>query len=427
MNGREATVQAPSLWHNRAFRSLWAAQAVSQFGDRITELALPLIAVVVLRATPNEVAFVTAAVWLPNLLGLFLGAWVDHRRHKRRLLVAADVLRAVVLLSLPVAYVFDAVSLGQLYAVALLIGAGEVLFNMANAPFFVSLVPRASYIEANSKLSATRSISFIAGPAVGGVLIQVLTAPVAVFVDAVSFLASALFLGRIPVKAQSQDNEGQDTMSVLQRARDGLRFVLHHPVLRASLGCATTVNFFTFMSGALLVLYASRSLELASGLIGLAFGIGAAGGLLGALLAPAVSRRIGVGHTIVIGAILFPAPIALAALAGGPVWARSGALAAAELLSSMGVMLFDVPLNALQTTVIPDGMRSRVAGAFTAVNYGIRPLGAVVGGVLGTSLGLRPTLLIAAAGGTLSFLWLLPSPIPGFRSLDDEGCPATRP
>jgi MFS family permease len=411
----------PSLWHNRAFRSLWAAQAVSQFGDRITELALPLIAVVVLQATPNEVALVTAAVWLPNLLGLFLGAWVDHRRHKRRLLVAADVLRAVVLLSLPATYLFDAVSLGQLYAVALLIGAGEVLFNMANAPFFVSLVPRASYIEANSRLSATRSISFIAGPAAGGVLIQLLTAPVAVLVDAVTFLVSAVFLGRIPVNEQPQDHDGLDTMSVLRRARDGLRFVLHHPVLRASLGCATTVNFFTFMSGALLVLYASRSLELASGLIGLAFGVGAVGGLLGALLAPAVSRRIGVGHTIVIGAILFPAPIALAALAGGPVWARLGALAGAELLSSIGVMLFDVPLNSLQTSVIPDGLRSRVAGAFTAVNYGIRPLGAVVGGALGTSLGLRPTLLIAAAGGTLSFLWLLPSPIPGFRSLGGEG------
>jgi MFS family permease len=418
----EATAKAPgSLWHNRSFRSLWAAQAVSQFGDRITELALPLIAVVVLHASPNEVALVTAAVWLPNLLSLLLGAWVDHRRHKRRLLVSADILRAVVLLSLPAAYLLDGVSLGQLYAVALLIGAGEVLFNMANAPFFVSLVPRASYIEANSKLSATRSISFIAGPAVGGVLIQVLTAPVAVLVDAVSFLASAVFLGRIRVKEQSPDHDGLDTMSVLQRARDGLRFVLHHPVLRASLGCATTVNFFTFMSGALIVLFASRSLELDSGLIGLAFGIGAVGGLLGALLAPAVSRRIGVGHTIVVGAILFPAPIALAALAGGPVWTRLGALAVAELLSSIGVMFFDVPLNSLQTSVIPDGMRSRVAGAFTAVNYGIRPLGAVVGGALGTSIGLRPTLLLAAAGGTLSFLWLLPSPIPGFRSLVDEG------
>lgn len=413
----------PSLWHNRGFRSLWAAQGISAFGDRITELALPLIAVVVLHASPNEVALITAAVWLPNLLALFLGAWVDHQQHKRRLLIAADILRAVVLLSLPVAYAFDGVTLGQLYAVALLIGAGEVLFNMANPPFFVSLVPRAAYIEANSKLSATRSLSFIAGPAIGGVLIQVLTAPIAMLLDALSFLASAVFLRRIRVVEPAREDDVQPTMSVVHRSWEGLRFVTHHPVLRASLGCATTVNFFTFMSGALLVLFASRSLDLSAGLIGAAFGVGAVGGLLGALLAPVVSRRIGVGHTIVVGAILFPAPIALAALAdqSQPVWARLGALAAAELFSSIGVMLFDVNLNALQTSVVPDGLRSRVTGAYSAVNYGVRPLGAVAGGFLGTWLGVRPTLLVAAAGGAVAFLWLLPSPIPGVRSLDDDG------
>jgi MFS family permease len=175
------------------------------------------------------------------------------------------------------------------------------------------------------------------------------------------------------------------------------------------------------MSGALLVLFASRTLDLSAGLIGLAFGVGAIGALLGALLAPVVSRHIGVGPTIVAGAILFPAPIAIATLAGGPTWWRLGALALAELLSSVGVMLFDVNLNALQTSVIPDALRSRVAGAFTAVNYGIRPLGAVAGGALGTWLGVRPTLLVAAVGGALSFLWLLPSPIPGVRSLEDAG------
>ena len=128
------------------------------------------------------------------MLALFLGAWVDHQQRKRRLLVVADVIRAVVLLTLPIAYLFDAVTLGQLYAVALLTGVGQVLFNMANPPFFVSLVPRWHYIEANSKLSATRSISYIAGPAVGGVLIQILTAPIAVLIDAMTFLVSAIFL-----------------------------------------------------------------------------------------------------------------------------------------------------------------------------------------------------------------------------------------
>ena len=135
------------------------------------------------------------------------------------------------------------------------------------------------------------------------------------------------------------------------------------------------------------------------------------------MIAPKISRLIGVGRSIAVGAVLFPAPIAIAAAADGPVWVRAGALAAAEFLSGIGVMLFDVNLNSLQTTVIPDGMRSRVAGAFSTINYGIRPFGAIVGGLLGTLIGLRATLLIAAAGGALLLLWLLPSPIPGIHSL----------
>jgi MFS family permease len=411
------TTAAPSaLWREPRFRSLWAGQAISQFGDRISELALPLIAVLVLHANASEVALVTALVWLPNLLSVLLGAWVDHRTRKRRLMVLADLGRAVVLATLPVAYVLDALTLIQLYAVALLTGAGGVLFNMAYPSFFVSLVPRASYIDANSKLSVTRSASFVAGPAIGGALVQALTAPLAVLVDAVSFLASATFVARIPVKERASHDESVDE-PLLARARSGLRYVFRHPILRAALGCVTTVNFFTFMSAALLVLFASRTLGLSSDLIGLALGVGAVGGLVGAVVAPVLSRWIGVGHSAVVGAVLFPAPIAIAAFASGPVWTRAGALAAAEFLSSAGVMVLDVNLNSLQTSVIPDHLRSRVAGAFSAVNYGVRPIGAMTGGALGTWLGLRPTLVVAAIGGALSFVWLLPSPIPQVRSL----------
>jgi MFS family permease len=198
-------------------------------------------------------------------------------------------------------------------------------------------------------------------------------------------------------------------------------FVVRHPVLRASLGCAATVNFFTFVAGSgLLVLFASRNLGLTAGVIGMAFGIGATGSLLGAVIAPKISRRLGVGRSIVVGAVLFPAPIAIAAAAGGPFWGRAGALAVAEFLSGFGVMLFDVNLNSLQASVIPDGMRSRVAGAYSTINYGLRPVGAVLGGLLATLIGLRVTLLIGAVGGALSLLWLLPSPIPRIHSLTPD-------
>ncbi|WP_331745171.1 MFS transporter [Kitasatospora sp. NBC_01300] len=413
---------AISLWRDRRFRRFWAGQSASQFGDRITELALPLIAVGTLDASADQVAWLTALVWTPNLLAIFLGAWVDHRAHKRRLMIFADLARATVLLSVPAACLSGSVTLGQLYAVALLTGAAGVLFNTAYPPFFVRLVPRASYVDANSKLSASRSASYIAGPAIGGVLVQALTAPVAVVVDALTFLVSALLVGRASVDEPPAVSGAAAAPPLLLRAREGLSFVVRHPVLRAALGCAATVNFFTFVAGSgLIVLFANRSLGLSAGAIGIAFGIGATGSLLGAVSAPKVSRRFGVGRSIVVGAVLFPAPIAIAAAAGGPLWLRAGALAAVEFLSGFGVMLFDINLNSLQATVIPDGMRSRVAGAYSTINYGTRPVGAIVGGLLASSVGLRATLLVAAVGGALSLLWLLPSPIPRIRSLAPDG------
>ncbi|MCL2734957.1 MAG: MFS transporter [Actinomycetia bacterium] len=413
----------PSLWRDRRFLRFWSAQTVSQFGDRISELALPLIAVTTLHASAGQVAWLTALMWTPNLAAIVLGAWVDQRPRKRRLMVAADLARALVLLSLPVAYLAGAVTLVQLYVIALLTGTAAVLFNTSYSAFFAHLVPRTSYVDANSKLSTSRSASYVAGPAIGGGLVQALSAPVAVVADAVTFLVSAFLVGRIrteePPPAAAQP-------SMLRRAREGMTYVVRHPVLRATLGCAATVNFFTFISGSgLVVLFATRVLHLTAGGIGLALGVGATGSLLGAVIAPRVSRWWGVGPSIAVGAVLFPAPIAIAALAGGPLWVRGGALAMAEFLAGIGVMLFDINLNSLQTTVIHDGIRSRVAGAYSSVNYGVRPIGAAVGGVLATTAGLRPTLLLAAGGGALSVLWLVFSPVVRIRTLDQA--PTTAP
>lgn len=403
------------LLRNRRFRSYWAAQAVSQFGDRITELALPLIAVLALDASAAQVGVLTAAVWAPYLVSFFVGTWVDGRTHKRRLLVIADVLRAVVLLSIPVAALLGTVTYPHLLAVALLNGAGEVLFNTSTMPVFVSLVPRTQYVEANSALSSTRSVSFIAGPAVGGGLVQLLTAPIALLVDAVTFLVSAVFLGRIPLEEKVPERDGAP--SLRQAAVRGVRFILRHDYLRAILGAATTVNFFSFVGATLLVLFASRELGLSAGLIGVAFGVGAGGGLLAALVAPRLSRRYGAGRVTIAGSVVFPLAMGIVVFADGPTWTKVAVLALAEFVSGVGVMLFDVPLNAIKTSVTPDSMRSRVAGAFSTINYGVRPLGALAGGALGSLIGIRPTLLIAAVGGALGCLWLIASPVAKVRDL----------
>lgn len=181
-----------SLWRHRNFRRFWSAQGASEFGDRVTDLALPLIAVVLLDASPTQVGVLTAAVWLPNLASVFVGAWVEQHRHKRGLMVSADLFRAVVLLSIPATYWVGALSMPQLYGVAALTGAGDVVFSTAYPSFFAHLVTKDQYLQANSKLSTTQSGSYIAGPAIAGALVQVLSAPITICLDAASFCFSAL-------------------------------------------------------------------------------------------------------------------------------------------------------------------------------------------------------------------------------------------
>ena len=303
------------LWRDRQFLTFWSAQAVSEFGDRISELALPLIAVTLLDASPFEVGLLTAAVWLPNLVSLVVGSWVDQQPDKRPLMIAADLARTAILLSLPVAFWLGLLTLSQLYAVALLAGTAHVLFNTAYAAFFARLVSRENFLDANGKLSATRSLSFMGGPALAGLLVQWVTAPVAIVVDALSFLFSAIQVARLkvpPVPPEPSDE------SLLRRAAGGMRYLLRHPYLRSSLGCAATINLFNFIGTALLVLFATRNLGLSPGVIGIAFGIGAAGGLLGATFAARIASRIGVGRLIAIAGVVFPLALGIVAFADGP-------------------------------------------------------------------------------------------------------------
>ena len=412
-----AVTERSPLWRDRRFATYWVGQGISQFGDRITELALPLIAVTSLQVGASTVGLLTAAIWTPNLLSLFVGTWVDHHVRKRRLLIVADLLRCVVLLSLPVAHLFGAISLAQLFVVALIAGFGQVLYQTSYPSFFVGLVRRDQFVEANSLLSGTRSASFVAGPAVAGGLIQAVTAPVAMLVDAATFAVSAVLIGRVRVRDLPVDTTNEERL--LRRARDGMVLVLKDPYLRASLACATTINLFNLMAGALVILYASRELGLSAGVIGLALGIGATGGLLGTVVAGPLSRRIGVGRTIALGAVVFSAPFALMPLAAGPTWSRAGVLALVEFISALGVMCLDIPLNALMTAVTPDGVRSRVTGAFSTINYGIRPLGAIAGGLVAEWIGIAPTMVVAAVGGSLSFLFLLRSPVFSTRTIEE--------
>jgi MFS family permease len=415
------TSAAPSgpLWRGRRFATAWGAQTVSELGDRVSELAIPLVAVTVLDESASRVALLTAVVWLPNLLALLVGTWVDRRPRPRRLLVVADLARAVVVLTVPLAAVLGVLTFAHLVAVALLLGAWSTLFRSAWQPFFVALVPRTRYVDANSLFSATRSGSFIAGPAVGGGLVQLLTAPYALVVDGISFLASASLLGAadVPDRTPAPD----DGSSLRRRLADGMRHVWRDPFLAPMLRCVSWINLFTFVVQALLVVFASRELGLSAGTIGLALGIGATGGLLGAVVAGRLARRIGIGHTAAVGALLFTLPTALLVLAGGSDLTKAAVLTAVEAVTGFGVMLFDVNVNvnAVMVAVIPDDVRARVQGAFTTVNYGVRPLGAVLGGALAGLLGTGPAIAVGSVVAAFPLVWLVRSPLLGVGTLDD--------
>jgi MFS family permease len=404
----------PLLRENREFRRLFAADSISLIGDQVTLIALPLTAVLVLDADAAEMGYLTAAGLVPYLLfSLHAGAWVDRRGRRREKMIAADLGRALVVASVPVAYALDVLTIEQLFVTEFLVGSLAVVFSVGHPTLFISVVPREGYVEGQSLMNGTRAFSFVAGPTAGGILVQALTAPVALVLDACSYVASALFLRSIsPEEPPTEEAAHGHVVS-------GLRFILGSPVIRSSLIATATVNFFNFIFWALFVLYATRELDVAPGTLGLILGAGAIGGVVGSVVTGRISRRIGIGPAFVVGCVVFPLPLLLVPLASGPRWVIVLLLFLAEFLSGIGVMMLDISAGAIFAAIIPNRLRSRVSGAYSFVNYGVRPVGSLVGGALGSTIGLRPTLWIGAAGALAGVLWLLPSPIPRLRDLPE--------
>jgi MFS family permease len=404
----------PLLRENVPFRRFWAAQTVSLVGDQITLIALPLVAVLALDATPAQMGYLFAAELAPNLLfALHAGAWVDRRGRRRQLMLATDVARAALIGSIPVAYALDALTFPHLLVVGFLMGTMAVLFQVSYSALFVALVPRERFVDAASLLHGTRAFSYVAGPSAGGLLVQAVTAPVTLVLDALSYLVSALFLRRVEAVEPPVEAPGRGHVVA------GVRYIAGSPVIRAALGATATINFFNFVFFALFILYATRELDVSAGTLGLVLGAGAVGGVIGSVVTGRVGRRIGIGPAFALGCVLFPAPLILIPLADGPKWLVLACLFAAEFGAGLGVMMLDISAGAISAALIPDRLRSRVSGAYMVVNYGVRPLGALVGGALGTWIGVRETLWLATVGGLLGVLWLLPSPVLGLRELPE--------
>jgi MFS family permease len=401
------------------FRNFWTGETISLFGDQITLLALPLLAVLVLDAGAAQMGFLGAAGLAPHLLlSLPAGAWLDRVARRRRVMIGADILRGLLLGTVPLAYAVDALTLEQLYAVAFVTGCLAVFFDLSYPTVFVSITPREHYVEGNALVNGSRSLSFVGGPSVAGILVQLFGAPATLLADAASFLVSALFLGRI--RAPEPPLEPSDAVGVRAQIVEGLRFVVRDPIIRPSLSAVATINFFNFAFFALFVLFATRELGVEAGTLGLVLGAGALGGVLGAVVAGRVGERLGVGRAFALGCFLFPAPLVLVPLAGGPQPLVLALLFLAEFVSGLGVMILDINYGAIMLALTPHRLRSRATGAFRFVNYGVRPLGSLAGGVAGAALGLRPALLIATVAAVGGILWLVPSAVPTLRELPEE-------
>jgi MFS family permease len=399
----------PPLLTGTNFRRYWVAQSISMLGDQIGGIAIPLAAVLVLHVSAPQMGYLTALEWLPSLLfGLHAGAYVDRSGKRRAIMIAADLGRFVLLASLPVGYLLGVLTLAQLLIVTFLAGTLSVLFNVSDATLFQSLLRPDEYVEGNSLIHGSRALSYVAGPSIGGLLVQVLSAPMAILADALSFIGSAFFLVRTKTTEPPASSD-KDAVTA------GARFIISSPIVRSSLLAVGTINFFNLMFMAVYLLYVVRQLHVRPGELGLVLGAAAIGGVAGAAVTRRICDAIGVGWAYTLGCALFAAPVALVPLASGPRPLVLAMLFAAEFGSGFGVMVLDISIGAIFAAVIPPELRARVSGAFTAVNYGTRPVGALIGGLLGAAIGLRTTLWITVIGGLFGAVLLLPGPIPRFR------------
>ena len=404
-----------TLWGNGDFVRLWSAQTVSQVGSQVTLLALPFVAILALRATTFEIAALGVVDYAPLILfALPAGAWVDRVR-RRPIMIAADLGRAMTLGSVPVVYALGGLTLAQLYVVGFLAGTLTVFFDVSYQSVLPQLVSRDEIAEANAKLELTRSAAQVSGPSIAGALVAALSAPYAIAADAISFVGSATLLGAIrrhepePVRPQARP-------PLRREIAEGLRFVLGHPILRPSMAFTTTANVFNSIFIAVLLVWAVRKLHLTPGTIGLVLSGASGGGLVAAAFAPRLQRRFGVGRTMLVAAFsgwaLLLLPLASGAL-------RIPLLLVPLLVWNFGVVVFSVASVSLMQAITPERLLGRMTASRRFIVWGTIAPATLLGGVLGTYVGLRETVLIGAAGRALAGLIIFRSPLRSIRRLED--------
>jgi MFS family permease len=389
---------------------MWTGQTISQFGSSISQLALPIIAIKHLHASAFAVAALGTVEFLPFLLfTLPAGVWVD-RLPRRGVLIVGDVGRGLLLLSVPIAYLWGHVTLTQLFVVGFTTGILTVFFDVAYQSYLPALVDREYLIEGNSKLEVTRSAGQLAGPPVAGGLIQLLTAPYAVVWDSVSFFVSGLFLIAIRKKEPPlEKHEDGRRAGMRHELWEGLLYVVKHPYLRPQAISTGTSNFFSNVAFSIILVFMARTLHMSTGLIGVVFGLGSIGWLAGAALAPRIRGWLGVGGASILGAAMSGPGTLLVALT--PKSFPVPFLVAGTIIGGFGAVLYNIQQVSLRQAITPERMQGRMNSVMRFLVWGPIPLGALVGGAIASSFGLRTALVVGAVGGFTGVLPIVFSPI----------------
>jgi len=408
------------LSRNPEFLKLWSGQAISAFGSRITGVALPLAAVLVLHATPAQMGVLAALGLLPHLLfGLLAGVWVD-RLPRRAIMVAADIGRGVVLGAVPVLGAFGLLRVEHLYAVVFLTGLMTMLFDTAATSLMPALVGRENLTRANGAWVLVNTVANTGGPSLAGWLVQVLTAPVAIAFDALSFVLSAGCTLLVRVAAAPRPS---GRLRLGPEMVDGLRVLFGSQILRSLTIAATLGALAGAMQGALVVLYLVRGLGLTPAVVGVAFGVSGAASVVGALAARWFGERAGPGPAFVTGVLLFGVSVLLLAAAAGPPAAVAVIVLLAMVLGGVGPPFYQVHQVTLRQSLTPDHVLGRVNAAWRFLVFGVQALGAALGGVMGTWVGLRPTILISGLGVLVVVLVVLRSPLRTLREVPSRPGP----
>ena len=414
------TPRRPSLWRHGNFVKLWSAQTISQFGDEITGLALPLVAILTLEATPFQIGLLGTFQFLPFiLLTIPAGVWVDRMRRKP-ILIGADIGRALLLTSIPVAFVGGWLTIPQLYVVAFAVGCLEVFFDVAYQSYLPAVVERDQLVEGNSKLELSVSASSVIGPGIAGFLVELFRAPFAILFDALSYIGAVvmlLFIRRPEPPPPAHDPATGPRPSMRTEATEGLRYVLGHRYLRSIAACTGTLNLFGNIGGVILLFYIVEELGITAGTIGIIFGIANLGVLIGALSAERLARRFGMGRTIVWSA--FTSPMALVFVAVAPRDAPIPFLIASGVIGAATAVIYNINQVSLRQAITPDRMLGRMNATMRFIVWGTIPVGSIVGGLLGGGIGLQATIWVGAIGSFMGFLPVLFSPVRTLQSIPD--------